>query len=449
MLVLLGAWAAIVLVVNPCGEFSVNDDWSFVKILEAPWSGGKMPATGWGKGGPSAIVHVLWGGLFRYIGGTSLTVLRLSVLLMGVLSSVALLSLLRLSGASRYLALWGTLALVFNPLFLSQSFTFMTDVTFCTVLICSVLLLYLAVERSSVAFAVAGLLLSLLAILTRQIGIVIPLAFVATCFLHPKGRSLGRVRALVLTLAVAFAPWLGYEYFLSVVGSTPVTEHDVFQNILDVPGQLGPWRYAGRLIQNLFLVALGYSCFFVSPVLALRYPEALSRSPLKQLFILLTLGFVVLEAAILAGWINPPVVLHRNVIFDVGIGPVLLKDTYILKVRRVAGLPPGWFYAVVYCAAVAQVALWGLGIQWLRKSMPWQGAGDGDAASFLASLALCAAGLYVGIILLTGFHDRYLIPVCVLIIMWLVAGRVVSSQSLRSEERRVGKECRSRWSPYH
>ena len=24
-----------------------------------------------------------------------------------------------------------------------------------------------------------------------------------------------------------------------------------------------------------------------------------------------------------------------------------------------------------------------------------------------------------------------------------------SSQSMRSEERRVGKECRSRWSPYH
>ena len=25
----------------------------------------------------------------------------------------------------------------------------------------------------------------------------------------------------------------------------------------------------------------------------------------------------------------------------------------------------------------------------------------------------------------------------------------VSSQTVRSEERRVGKECRSRWSPYH
>ena len=29
------------------------------------------------------------------------------------------------------------------------------------------------------------------------------------------------------------------------------------------------------------------------------------------------------------------------------------------------------------------------------------------------------------------------------------AGDTGSSPGLRSEERRVGKECRSRWSPYH
>ena len=28
-------------------------------------------------------------------------------------------------------------------------------------------------------------------------------------------------------------------------------------------------------------------------------------------------------------------------------------------------------------------------------------------------------------------------------------GRVVGKEGRRSEERRVGKECRSRWSPYH
>ena len=28
-------------------------------------------------------------------------------------------------------------------------------------------------------------------------------------------------------------------------------------------------------------------------------------------------------------------------------------------------------------------------------------------------------------------------------------GSIVSASGMRSEERRVGKECRSRWSPYH
>src|SRR3712207_6778493 len=34
---------------------------------------------------------------------------------------------------------------------------------------------------------------------------------------------------------------------------------------------------------------------------------------------------------------------------------------------------------------------------------------------------------------------------------WVVGGRAVTEQAapVRSEERRVGKECRSRWSPYH
>ena len=32
---------------------------------------------------------------------------------------------------------------------------------------------------------------------------------------------------------------------------------------------------------------------------------------------------------------------------------------------------------------------------------------------------------------------------------FLIGGVYVKIEYLRSEERRVGKECRSRWSPYH
>src|SRR3989441_12667992 len=32
---------------------------------------------------------------------------------------------------------------------------------------------------------------------------------------------------------------------------------------------------------------------------------------------------------------------------------------------------------------------------------------------------------------------------------WILLGYVIDAPAVRSEERRVGKECRSRWSPYH
>ena len=37
----------------------------------------------------------------------------------------------------------------------------------------------------------------------------------------------------------------------------------------------------------------------------------------------------------------------------------------------------------------------------------------------------------------------------VLAVLFLIAACIIAFTPLRSEERRVGKECRSRWSPYH
>src|SRR6266566_1218806 len=52
-----------------------------------------------------------------------------------------------------------------------------------------------------------------------------------------------------------------------------------------------------------------------------------------------------------------------------------------------------------------------------------------------------------------GFFPLYsLVIKCILLLIHnpLLAGVIVSNLAgLRSEERRVGKECRSRWSPYH
>ena len=48
----------------------------------------------------------------------------------------------------------------------------------------------------------------------------------------------------------------------------------------------------------------------------------------------------------------------------------------------------------------------------------------------------------------TNLHNRKLLE-----LLFMIIYRLISTLSkllfLRSEERRVGKECRSRWSPYH
>src|SRR2546426_4732815 len=46
-----------------------------------------------------------------------------------------------------------------------------------------------------------------------------------------------------------------------------------------------------------------------------------------------------------------------------------------------------------------------------------------------------------------GYISAYLPDECLL--LFFRKGEAVNAASLRSEERRVGKECRSRWSPYH
>ena len=46
-------------------------------------------------------------------------------------------------------------------------------------------------------------------------------------------------------------------------------------------------------------------------------------------------------------------------------------------------------------------------------------------------------------------YGAYLAPGCILMPSYVNIGAYVDSGTMRSEERRVGKECRSRWSPYH
>ncbi|MEW6530543.1 MAG: glycosyltransferase family 39 protein [Thermodesulfobacteriota bacterium] len=413
-------WLGIILIVNPVGEFMVNDDWSFVRMLEALVNEGTIIATGWGKGGPSAIVHVLWGGAFTFVAGSSLTMLRVSVLFLGVLSSFVLLMLLRRLGANPWMALFGAVALVVNPLFLSQCFTFMTDITFVCASILAIFFIHRGMDTGRLSLLSIGFVFSLAAVLTRQIGIVIPLSFCVLCLVHPRARELGRLKLILVAVGISLVPWPLYEWFLLSVGSTPVTEHEVFRNILGRPLEKGFPDYAVFIYSQLVHAGLGYTAFLLSPLLACRYWTYFrTRQDFRWFFGILTVALIFLEAGMLLGLFTLPVQFYRNVITEFGIGPILLKDTYLLGIQRTAPLSAPVFYFMVYWAVLDVGVLLGLGFSSFRSLARMARSGTGEIP-FVPALCLVAAVMYLGIITFTDFHDRYLIPVCGFLIVWLV-----------------------------
>jgi hypothetical protein len=442
---LVAVWLLIIAIVNPVGEFMVNDDWSYVRALDRFLSEGRLVGTGWGPnwapGGPSLLTHLMWGRMFTWVGGYSLTSLRMSVLTAALLGSLALFFLCRMLRVSDWSALWATLALILNPLFLSQSFTFMTDITFTCLTIFALLFFQLGVQRASLSLVAGGMFLCLCSVLTRQIGVVLAMAFVLACFRYPLQERLGKIRICMLAVWVVVVPWVAYEWYLIHVGGTSLFDHQVIHNIWREAREASFPDYVAKLYFRLFHGALVYSCLLVSPVLALRHRRLWASLWFRRFFFAVTGGFLVLETLLLAGIVDVPVLGLRNVIFNMGIGPVLLKDTYVLHISRVPGLCKPLYVLLVYGAVIAVAACVGLAVGTLRRfvkplASPADDVGKGRAPArpheshggyrdppgphFMGTVSLLAALIYLGIITLTGFHDRYLIPVCLFLVVWLV-----------------------------
>ena len=125
--VLAAVWCVMTLLVNPVGNFPLNDDWSYGHAVQSLVERGTLRFTGWTS--MPLVVQVLWGALFCFPFGFSFTVLRLSTLVLGLAGVLAAYELLCEAGSRRGLAICGALLLAVNPIYFGLSHTFMTDVS--------------------------------------------------------------------------------------------------------------------------------------------------------------------------------------------------------------------------------------------------------------------------------------------------------------------------------
>jgi hypothetical protein len=321
VLLIIGIWVLVVFLINPRGEFPLNDDWCYAGTVKTMLEGGGLRLPGCSS--TNIIAQVLWGALFCLPFGFSFVALRISTLTLGVTGVLALYGLLREIGADRGTALFGALLLAFNPLYLVLSYTFMPDVPFTAVSIVSFYFLVRGMKRNSKLAVAAGLLFACAALLIRQNGLAIFIAF-GLAYLAKSGLRLRAIFLAGIPIALGggvqllWQLWLKYKHI-----SLPVYARQGRWILSpDLSGQAAMAFARGLVIISLYLA------LFLIPLLLFVGRTKLAELCRSRLLNVAALLFVVFAVCLLRHQRMP---LLPNVLYDLGIGPATLRDSFLLK----------------------------------------------------------------------------------------------------------------------
>jgi hypothetical protein len=285
----------------------------------------------------------------------------------------------------------------------------MTDVPFTTISVLATLLLARSLLSGSIAQLALGTVLASAAVLSRQLALCIPLAFAAVSFLHGRSESQRKPRA-VIPLVACMGALLVYDHWLAATGRVPALYHEKTNDLVQVLSSIQ--MLATHLPINTFTAA-NYLGLFLLPVLIPLSADALrggrrAVSPFVAGLILMAAG----EAARIVSGKHALMPLAGNILIPSGIGPLSLRDEWILHLNHVPALPTPFWDVVTALALLGGALLIGLicsrtadlAAQFRRRRR----IGD-DAA--VGTLCLLVGLIYlVPLAISTGPFDRYYVP---------------------------------------
>lgn len=313
VLVLVVLFLAVLAVTNPTGNFPLNDDWSYGQAVQNLVRNHDYRLSNWTS--MPLLTQVLWGALFSLPAGFSFTALRLSTLLLSLAALLFLLRLVRRKQDPLFPAMLAPLVLLFNPVYLNLSHTFMTDVPFIAFMLGSTVLLTEGAERGNKALLTLGVCLALLAALLRQTGVLIPAAF-GIGYLA-RGRA-GTRRVLLAAgfFLLTVAAFVAYARWLTVTGRLPSGYYAQTRQMLATL-QSGLPAVAHRIVGSM-LVTYTYVGLFTLPLGLLFFNPANWR----RLAVL-----VAVSAALLALAQVLHVGFAGNILSDRGVGAFTLAHS--------------------------------------------------------------------------------------------------------------------------
>ena len=257
LLVIVGFFFLACLLVSPFKNVAVIDDWTYAWSVENFIKTGHLAVLDWSAHYP--VFQTLWGGLFSIVFGFSFGVLRISSVVLGAIGCIALYLTLRELEIDRWSGLLGALMLAVNPLFFVLSFSFMTDVPFLSMMNAAAFFYVAGIKRDRAALLWWGGLFAVAAYLSRQVGLVIPLALLPSLLQKRLGWSgfLKRLLPVLATLcAMGFLWWWEVKHF----GRTSVMKQK-----MEALDYLWPIDFKHLLKESIEALAL--NAFWACPLL--------------------------------------------------------------------------------------------------------------------------------------------------------------------------------------
>ena len=264
-------WIVMALLVDPRGEFPLNDDWMYAHSAMTFLTQGRFELFDWQA--ITVLGQVLWGALFAKFFGFSMTMLRISVLVLGLLGVWSTYGLLRASKTSNLLSFWGALTLATTPLYFGVANSFMTDVPFYALTVSSYFFLFRYFEKEKPLDLAGGILFACLAILFRQLALVIPCSF-ALAYLASKNFNKKGWFVAVLSGVIVFGVYAAYYWWVKKNIGIPFMYHQktaLFASFFKSAGTALFWKFILHLFVSLSSV-LNYLGFFLFPLLILGVP---------------------------------------------------------------------------------------------------------------------------------------------------------------------------------
>lgn len=331
---------AIVFFVNPLGNFPLNDDWHYAYPVKTLIETGEYQLHSYFS--PNIFLQVIWGYLFCLIPNEfSFTYLRFSTLVTAVFCGFVFFQIIKSkTNRSFYEAIFLTFFLIFNPLFFSLSFSFMTDVPFLLLCLSSMFFYKKYLEEEKMVHRMLGIGLAIAALLIRQPGILIlvsaELSIIFFSFFKKKKERIpmkeifkskmifGAIVSILSAMVVYFFIenylkfWLdGRGHYISVGG-------EYLKTLKENPS-LFIFQFSKRGLMTIF-----YTGLFCFPLIAI-FIEKIKAVQLHQKWLFAVVVLFNLLVTFLLFKNNYIFPFGGNIFYNLGLGPVLLKDIYVLN----------------------------------------------------------------------------------------------------------------------